>query len=106
MSRPIEFRAWGTDGLNGGKKSLHYFGLDEAYHYTCGEMMQYTGLKDKNGKKIFEGDIMSDYSVIEYYSEDLITNWHVFMGFSVPNDREVIGNIHQNPELLKPTKDS
>ena len=72
---------------------------------------QYTGLTDKNGKKIFEGDILNgllslhpdrkifrvDYECTGFYffDEDGV-GWH-------PDhivDYEVIGNIHDNPELL------
>lgn len=77
----------------------------EVYPETIG---QYTGLKDKNGKEIYEGDIFlydgRETAVIKWVDE--------LMGFAGVFDGddtesldcdycEIIGNIHDNPELLK-----
>ena len=74
---------------------------------------QYTGLTDKNGKKIFEGDIMPVWENGEKYHYKVIYNGDCFMlsmldseqgsyPLSVKNGiSEIIGNIHDNPELLK-----
>lgn len=93
-------------------------GLDSCRNSDEVELMQFTGLKDKNGKEVFEGDIIKD-------SEDFIAqvvydkeyagfglNYQPFDltdGLSVTfeelkneyqNTFEIIGNIYENPELL------
>ncbi len=76
---------------------------------------QYTGLTDKNGKKIFEGDIVTTpYYGIEFQTVEWVKTSCGFEPFSdsnlncghcgggvVPKFCEVVGNIHDNPELLK-----
>ena len=75
-------------------------------------LMQSTGLLDKNGKEIFEGDILSSKDgflngVVEYrYDLAMWTNSLIrYNNFerlcNVARDREIIGNIYENPELLK-----
>ena len=71
---------------------------------------QYTGLTDKNGKKIFEGDVCkhrSNYSgeyvisVVTYTDGQFLAMADNNSGFNLSDGLEVIGNIHDNPELLK-----
>ena len=97
----------------------HIQDIEEPYadNLIDGETIgQYTGLTDKNGRKIFEGDIVEFYDYcnggtcigkIEYSDEDTAfqimydETYCLLLGYNFHGlELEVIGNIHDNPELL------
>lgn len=80
------------------------------------EIMQYTGLKDKNGIEIYEGDIVNqefDTFVVEYGIQEVdafegmgYNLWSFYEkgtadGKRLQRELEVIGNIYENPEIIK-----
>ena len=76
------------------------------------DLMQFTGLLDKNGKEIYEGDVVNIYywlnGEIERTRKDVVEFNYGKFDFKNPiyretlqgSDREIIGNIHENPDLL------
>ena len=91
--------------LTGGKRGCSYQVEEE----TVG---QYTGLKDKNGKRIFEGDIMSfaaygfDYvgsvDIVDGNASVMCKHASPFLDQAVSkHGAYIIGNVHDNPELLE-----
>jgi uncharacterized phage protein (TIGR01671 family) len=121
--REIKFRAWWID------KNKWIEGVDSIKFDPNGRLrfvndlipaneirlMQYTGLKDKNGVDIYEGDIIRSEGHkdgVEYKAIQVI-EWRqgsVYGGFDAGywlppyNFSEVIGNIYENPDLIKFSK--
>lgn len=119
--REIKFRAWDEetrrmlswDGLNGETEYGDAYTVSELVSFGS-HLMQYTGLKDKNGKEIWEGDIVQWMRVepVEKRHELALSTPVTFSkaGFVPftdpsydvsPEEVEVIGNIYESPELLK-----
>ena len=120
MSREIKFRAWDKKEKQMIIPSFIKNDEKEDEYYV---LMQYTGLKDKNDKEIYEGDIVKSHegylmTVIwqdngfklmfkfkRTYQGESYTETRKDISLNGSNDErwgcEVIGNIYKNPELLK-----
>lgn len=129
IEREIKFRAW-FGGLHNEKMVYDYEGTYyfESYGFYTEEIpiMQYTGLTDKNGKEIYEGDIITTdkYICIDEGKQNYVLLVEIFncasfitaycvnknkAGISdgiteiidVDEEYTILGNIYENPELLE-----
>jgi YopX protein len=114
MSRPIKFRAWDREKMI---YDVSLYPNGEAFWNTKGKLitestdqvMQFTGLLDKNGKEIYEGDIISRsntlFGEVFWDNENSMYRFRDKTGawtLSSYKKYEAIGNIYENPELLAP----
>lgn len=118
MNREIKFRRWnGVEMYYPHLNKYDEYELADLNEPKIGPWMQYTGLKDRNGKEIYEGDIVSfkaygttQKEKVEWgptWKEDQMGGVCCGAGFEVADlstadECEVIGNIYENPELLDP----
>jgi len=114
--REIKFRAWGeTEGemtYSGDWEGLRHLARHMQYSDGSLHIMQYTGLHDKNGKEIYEGDVVKnefgECGVVEWVGGGFCSkyfppwSWDIMQPFDgIMESQTVIGNRYENPELLK-----
>lgn len=121
--REIKFRAWDKELKFMVDDTMYIMGIGTGNVFFDNQgdlieqsnklvLMQYTGLKDKNGKDIYEGDVSKNYYKGQWVNLVVVWNplgmWSVkwkdgyLNNYHINNQNmEVIGNIYENPELLK-----
>jgi len=134
MSREIKFRAWDKEhkkmiyegfdstttfanvyGIHSDEfGNVHGFYFDKKSDYFDLVLMQFTGLRDKNRKEIYEGDVLQFDQKYEFWQQNYYQKYKVeipkiyytaeFNGLTGETimDIEVIGNIYETPNLLNP----
>jgi len=120
--REIKFRAWDKKKekliYQNEMDHLIFPGKRKVENFEDIELMQYTGLKDENGKEIYEGDVVEvdggyrgrkcigvvvweEHGFnLDKIKGDTMTHFDAPWDLLSEGQKEVLGNIHENPELL------
>ncbi len=115
--RELKFRAWNIASKQFVPLFNEIYGISD-FTSTCLIVEQFTGLRDKNGREIYEGDLLQSVGAHREIQRIAIVSWcEEDTGFEAmpvgckgepwrlgslnPRFWQVIGNIHENPELLK-----
>lgn len=125
MNREIKFRAWDKKNkemvevdlidlkFTGILFEVNHDGANHSLNFEDIELMQFTGLHDKNNVEVYEGDIIRHPGTrttfyVGYYEngarfepKGVIFDSYLESHWMYYDDYEVIGNIYENPELLK-----
>lgn len=117
LTKCVGYDDWDKDGY-----TMHGGGIMKYANEERFILQQYTGLRDKNGKYIFEGDVLNTHyeegegpiKGIVFYSNGafkVTSDWVNIKDYTVydlldedliqGNNAEVIGNLYENPELTK-----
>ncbi|ASN12903.1 YopX family protein [Latilactobacillus sakei] len=124
--REIKFRAWvrrldrmcNVTGIDFERNEINIlrpgWHMSEWLRRDQVELMQYTGLKDNNGREVYEGDVLdiglqnqdgkpvvAPVSYEKYIAGYVLDNGGNGIWQRLDEDCEVIGNIYENPELLE-----
>ena len=115
--REIKFRVWNkTQKVMGTVEKINFvtgYVVNDSFVSESEDeeiiLMQYTGLKDKNGKEIYEGDIVENNYikwVIDWYEggvylKQIGKEYNTWWIGGEYEHSEVIGNVYENPELIK-----
>jgi uncharacterized phage protein (TIGR01671 family) len=110
MNHPIRYRAWADDKMRE-VRAISFTETGEVHRIMDAEgvqrwptaLLRFTGLKDKNSKEIFEGDVIRLSNGILHVvqlREYTIYGHDEILGYWKDEDSEVLGNNYENPELI------
>jgi uncharacterized phage protein (TIGR01671 family) len=105
---PVECLSWEKGKIDTCEGFSQTYGVCTIWNDEPLELMQYTGVPDKDGVEICEGDIISyngNIGIVDFFAGSFYCNWNAQtdapIGLMLTDKMKVIGNIWENPELLK-----